>query len=374
MEAGSFLAFQHDRTDLLAALEKQSHTGDFAQAPSAEKTPKGQDAETNPRQCPSHAHIEEVLPDRSDSEEIITYISENTTVTSADEEKLLLLNRNTELRRINKELMKLNQDWDYIYHSTSLGLQHRVRVLQEEVAALKLQAQSLSAKLEHEQNKREYYEQTLFQELKRSQSLQEYVRHLEGRQFPSPGRQAAPESQVSAPLPYEDFSASQHVLPTKSSKENIPSQCHTPAPAAYGRKPEECQCLAPQSVAGMAVAAEKEVSDLKDHLEALKCQTEIYEADYRTEQKDRQRIKAENAKLRQKEEEMRQQMALLEEQLKIFEDDFRKERSDKQVLQRLLKRKPEAKKPVPPHHCRGQEKPSNGSCSCSCHSKNHHHQ
>lgn len=47
--------------------------------------------------------------------------------------------------------MKLNQDWDYIYHSTSLGLQHKVGALQEEVAALKLQAQSLSAKLEHEQ-------------------------------------------------------------------------------------------------------------------------------------------------------------------------------------------------------------------------------
>lgn len=44
-------------------------------------------------------------------------------------------------------------------------------------------------------------------------------------------------------------------------------------------------------------------------------QTEIYEADYRIEQKDRQRIKAENAKLRQKEEEMRQQMVLLEEQV-----------------------------------------------------------
>ncbi|XP_054852795.1 TNFAIP3-interacting protein 1-like [Eublepharis macularius] len=120
-------------------------------------------------------------------------------------------------------------------------------------------------------------------------------------------------------------------------------------------------------------AAQKEVTDLRDHLEALKCQTEIYEADYRTEQKDWQHIKAENAKLRQKEEEMKQQVALLEEQVKIFEDDFWKERSDKQVLQRLLKRKPDAKKSVLPHHCKGQEKPLNGSCSCSCH-KNQQHQ
>ncbi|XP_077164101.1 uncharacterized protein LOC143822623 [Paroedura picta] len=372
MEAGSFLALQHD-TDLLAALEKQSLPADFALAPVEEKPPKGQDAEADPRQCPSQVQVEVALPDRNDSEEIITYISENMTVTSDDEEKLLLLNRNTELRRINKELMKLNQDWDYIYHSTSLGLQHKVGALQEEVAALKLQTQSLSAKLEQEQNKREYYEQTLFLELKRSQALQEYVRHLEGRQFPKPSKQTAVESQICAPLPYEDFLAGQHTLPTKNLKENIPNQCHTPAPAAHGSKPKKHQCLAPQSVNGTRTA-EKEVSDLKDHLEALKCQTAIYEADYRIEHKDRQRMKAENAKLRQKEEEMRQQMALLEEQLKIFEDDFRKERSDKQVLQRLLKRKPEAKKPIQPHHCKAQEQPSSTSCRCSCHSKNHHHQ
>lgn len=36
---------------------------------------------------------------------------------------------------------------------------------------------------------------------------------------------------------------------------------------------------------------------------------------YKAEQKDRQRIKAENVKLRRKEEEMREQVALLEEQV-----------------------------------------------------------
>ncbi|XP_054851822.1 uncharacterized protein LOC129340951 [Eublepharis macularius] len=198
MEAGSFLALQQDRADLLAALERQSPPGDLVLARGDEKTPKGQDAESYPRQGPPQVHIGAALPDRNDSEEIITYISENTTVTSADEEKLLLLNRNTELRRINMELIKLNKDWDYIYHSTSLGLQHKVDALQEKVAALKLQAQSLSAKLEHEQNKKEYYEQALFQELKRSQALQEYVRHLEGRQFSSQDRQPAPSQTISS--------------------------------------------------------------------------------------------------------------------------------------------------------------------------------
>uniref|UniRef100_A0ACB8FYA7 Uncharacterized protein n=1 Tax=Sphaerodactylus townsendi TaxID=933632 RepID=A0ACB8FYA7_9SAUR len=370
MEAGSFLALQHDGTDLLAALEKQSPLGDFVLVQGDEKSPKGLDTETYPRQGPPQVHIGVALPRRNDSEEIITYISENTTVTSADEEKLLLLNKNTELRRINKELLKLNQDWDFIYHSTSLGLQHKVGALQEEVAELKLQAQNLSAKLEHEQNKKEYYEQALFQELKRNQALQEYVRHLERRQLSSMDRQPDAESRAFVPLPFEDFSAPQHTLPGKNAKENIPNQCHLPSPATCDSKPKEHQCLVLQSV---DAAAEKEVSDLKEHLEALKCQTEIFEADYRTEQKDQQRIKAENTKLRQKEEEMRQQMALLQEQLKIFEDDFRKERLDKQVLQRLLKGKPDAKKPVLPHHCRSQEKPLNSSCSCSCH-KNHHRQ
>lgn len=49
MEAGSFLTLQHDRTDLLAGLEKQTLPGNFALAPVDEKSPKGQDAETYPR-------------------------------------------------------------------------------------------------------------------------------------------------------------------------------------------------------------------------------------------------------------------------------------------------------------------------------------
>lgn len=39
-------------------------------------------------------------------EEQMTLITESMSITSADEEKLLLLNRNTELRRLNKEVRK----------------------------------------------------------------------------------------------------------------------------------------------------------------------------------------------------------------------------------------------------------------------------
>lgn len=60
-------------------------------------------------------------------------------------------------------------------------------------------------------------------------------------------------------------------------------------------------------------------------------------------------------------------------QLKVFEDDFWRERSDKQVLQRLLKaRPPWAKEPPPTHRCSSPEKapaPSPGLCPCSCHGK-----
>ncbi|XP_025942026.1 TNFAIP3-interacting protein 3-like [Apteryx rowi] len=247
---------------------------------------------------------------RADSEEIVTYISEGMTVTSADEEKLQLLNKNTELRRLNKELMKLNQEWDQIYHSTTLGLQQKVRVLQQEMLTLRQQTERLTMKLDHEQSKREYYEQTLIQELKKNQHLQEYVRQLEGGRHHGQDRRPA------------------------------------------GRRGR---------LAG--AGPDKEVTDLKDQLEALKCQTEIYEADYRTEQRDRERIEAENEKLRKKEEEMRQQMLLLQEQLKIFEDDFRKERSDKQLLQRLLKSKSSPREPVLVHRCNSHEKPGPAAAS-----------
>ncbi|XP_050820325.1 TNFAIP3-interacting protein 1-like isoform X2 [Gopherus flavomarginatus] len=276
METGPLVALLHDKAELLPELQRGAPQLDFCleQGPGLARP---QDALALNREGDPRVLSEPVISNQHDSEEIVTYISESMTVTSADEEKLLLLNKNTELRRINKELMKLNQEWDQIYHTTTLGLQQKMGALQQEVDILKQQTERLSMKLEHEQNKREYYEQTLIQELKKNQHLQEYVRQLEGRQH-------------------------------------------------HGR--------------------EKRTSA-----------TKIYEADYRTEHKDRERIKAENEKLRKKEEEMRQQMALLQEQLKIFEDDFRKERSDKQLLQRLLKSKASPKEPILVHRCNSQERP-----------------
>lgn len=49
------------------------------------------------------------------------------------------------------QLMKLNQEWDQIYHTTTLGLQQKMRALQEDVVILKQQTERLSMKLEHEQ-------------------------------------------------------------------------------------------------------------------------------------------------------------------------------------------------------------------------------
>ncbi|XP_043561230.1 uncharacterized protein LOC122557548 [Chiloscyllium plagiosum] len=95
----------------------------------------------------------QLLQNMSDfgAEENVTFITESMSVTTADEEKLLLLNRNTELRRLNKELMKLNQDWDQIYRATTTGLQQRVAALQMEISDTNQHANALSKKLDNEQ-------------------------------------------------------------------------------------------------------------------------------------------------------------------------------------------------------------------------------
>uniref|UniRef100_A0A671KDI6 Uncharacterized protein n=1 Tax=Sinocyclocheilus anshuiensis TaxID=1608454 RepID=A0A671KDI6_9TELE len=188
-------------------------------------------------------------------EEQLTLITESMSITSSDEEKLQLLNKNTELRRLNKELMKLNEEWDHIYHSTSVGLQQRVAALEEESRALK----QLNSRLE-------YYEQTLMQELKKNQHLQEYVRLLESRLHQTDLQQWTRGTQVS--------------LQNQSDHLRL-----------------------------------AEVQDLKEQLVALRCQTKIYEADYKTEQKDHERMLQENKRLRRREADMRQQMALLQEQV-----------------------------------------------------------
>lgn len=48
------------------------------------------------------------------TEEQVTLITESMTVTSTDQEKLLLLNKNTELRRVNKEVQLVQ----ILYRST----------------------------------------------------------------------------------------------------------------------------------------------------------------------------------------------------------------------------------------------------------------
>ncbi|XP_039345275.1 TNFAIP3-interacting protein 3-like isoform X2 [Mauremys reevesii] len=360
METGPLLALPPDKAELLPELQRGAPPLDFCleQGPGLARP---QDALALNREGDPRVLSEPVISNQHDSEEIVTYISESMTVTSADEEKLLLLNKNTELRRINKELMKLNQEWDQIYHTTTLGLQQKMGALQQEVVILKQQTERLSMKLEHEQNKREYYEQTLIQELKKNQHLQEYVRQLEGRQHHGREKRTSAGSEVLASVPWEEFVDAQFPLPRKNLKENSPKKHEEASQKVQGGetyKPRKCKHLA---------------------------QTEIYEADYRTEHKDRERIKAENEKLRKKEEEMRQQMALLQEQLKIFEDDFRKERSDKQLLQRLLKSKASPKEPILVHRCNSQERPvvpaspahSTSSTSkrgnCSKHCEKHSH-
>lgn len=52
------------------------------------------------------------------TEEQVTLITESMTVTSTDQEKLLLLNKNTELRRVNKEVQYHRKPVQILYRST----------------------------------------------------------------------------------------------------------------------------------------------------------------------------------------------------------------------------------------------------------------
>ncbi|XP_056626284.1 TNFAIP3-interacting protein 3 [Triplophysa dalaica] len=274
----------------------------------------------------STAQVEQSLVS---GEEHLTLITESMSITSSDEEKLQLLNKNTELRRLNKELMKLNEEWDHIYHSTSVGLQQRVLALEEESSALKKINSRLLLKVEHEQNKREYYEHTLMQELKKNQHLQEYIRLLETRM-------------------HQTETSDLHLLH------------QTTKPPLEVRSTSSAGVKSVRRLSGIGVESEmdavREVQDLKEQLEALRCQTKIYEADYKTEHKDHERMLQENKRLRRRESEMRQQMGLLQEQLKVYEDDFQKERSDKRILQRLLMNKsPAVKDPVLVHRCNNDQ-------------------
>lgn len=293
------------------------------------------------------------------TEEQVTLITESMSVTSNDQEKLLLLNKNTELRRVNKELMKLNEDWDQVYRTTTLSLQHRLEALELENSAVKQLNSRLLLKVEHQQSAKEFYEQALMQELKKNQELQEYIRQLESRvhyadkdytqakqgTFSGENRGPVPCNPPGGPDPSPD-----HV-----SGYNPSSSFSSPEAGRRGKSRSSCTPL------GALGDSQQEVQDLKEQLEALRCQTQIYEAEYETEHNDHKHTQQENRRLRRKREEMRQQVALLQEQLKVYEDDFRRERSDKQMLQRLLlKKTPPSKDPVLIHRCNNEQQPLGG--------------
>ncbi|XP_069842672.1 TNFAIP3-interacting protein 1-like [Dendropsophus ebraccatus] len=305
-------------------------------------------------------HTVPVIGERLDSESQRTVITESMSVTASDEEKLQLLNKNTDLRRLNAELMELNQQWDEIYRSTTERLHHTARTLQDEVQLLRQHSDKLSMKLEHEQSKREFYETSLHQEMKRNQKLQEYVRHLEGilhfNTLTQRGAHSAKEmnihpgptpSIVPAVMaqPQNCKGCSDHLSEKveQISKNQQTSQDHKLPSKTFHRHTNKQEIK--------TVATERDINLLKEQLQALKCQTEIYEADYKTEHTDRERMKTENEKLKKKEKEMREQMLILKEQLKIYEDDFRRERCDKQVLQRLLRSRNTTREPILVHRC-----------------------
>ncbi|XP_074134269.1 uncharacterized protein LOC141548893 isoform X2 [Sminthopsis crassicaudata] len=230
-----------------------------------------------------------------DSRESVPYISENM-ATSANEEKLIFLNKTTELRRINQNLLKLNLEWDHIYRMSTLQMQQKVNSLKMEVAGLKQCTERLIRKIEHEQNKKEYYKQTLLHECQKNQQLQEHVRQLESKLYQKNERRTL----VNVLEDYDTF-------PTPLTRKGFKNK---------GPKIVYCE----------------------HHLDVpnLEKETAIFEVDPLTQYKEREEMKAENENLRKKEEEMRQQMAILQEELKVFEDDFWKEHCDKEVSQPLL--------------------------------------
>uniref|UniRef100_A0A1A8FFK7 TNFAIP3 interacting protein 3 n=1 Tax=Nothobranchius korthausae TaxID=1143690 RepID=A0A1A8FFK7_9TELE len=282
------------------------------------------------------------------TDEQVTMITESLIVTSTDQEKLLLLNKNTELRKVNKKLMELNEDWDQVYRSATLGLQHRLEALERENSVIKQLNGRLLLKVEHQQSAKEYYEHALMTELKKNQELQEYIRLLESKRH-HPERDTTPVRQ-------ESFSVKG---PGPCSSSNYMSGCIPPSsfPAPSCTREMGWKEMKHSSTKPMTTgSSQTEIQDLKEQLEALRCQTEIYKAEYKTEHNDHKHTLQENRKLRKKREEMRQQVALLQEQLKIYEDDFRRERSDKQILQRLLSHKTTPnKEPVLVHRCNNEQ-------------------
>ncbi|CAB1337725.1 unnamed protein product, partial [Coregonus sp. 'balchen'] len=210
-------------------------------------------------------------------------ITDSMSVTSADQEKLLLLNRNTELRRVNKEELKKNQQ-----------LHEYVRLLEN--------------RLHHTDTTRDWTMGT--------QTSMSTVTHLPETTpiSDAPGGPTLSPSLNHRTIPGLSSSSS------SSSSHGPPSHLFSSSTPDRGARSGGRISSGPYRALEDPADPQKEVQELKEQLEALRCQ------------------------------------------LKVYEDDFRKERSDKQVLQRLLMKKSPAlvKQPVLVHRCNNEQQPAGG--------------
>ncbi|XP_073526614.1 uncharacterized protein [Phyllobates terribilis] len=195
--------------------------------------------------------------------------------------------------------------------------------------------------------------------MKRNQKLQEYVRHIEIMLHYSAlsqcGAHGTKKENIQSDLPAAIFPAVMTQQNYKECSDNFSENCEQVSKnclTSQGHKlPNKTHRCQKNKQEVKSVTTEQDIIQLKEQLQTLKCQSEIYAADYKTEHVDGERMKTENAKLKKKEKEMKEQMLILKEQLKVYEDDFRKERCDKQILQRLLKCRNTSRDPILVHRC-----------------------
>ncbi|XP_074059703.1 uncharacterized protein LOC141500438 isoform X2 [Macrotis lagotis] len=210
--------------------------------------------------------------EKNDSEEGFNSSSENLAA-SFHEEKIPLLKTTTELRKLNKELMKLNQEWEHIYHTATMQMHQKMSSLQMQVVSLKQRAECLTIKLDHEQNKKEYYEQALLQELRKNQHLQEYVKYLENKMYQNTEKRTLLNF-------LEGYGTPPVLLTRKNLKDS--AQLRYKLGSAKGPMPVGCQHQLDTPI------VDKEMTDLIDQLESLNLQIKNLEDDFRKEHFDKQ--------------------------------------------------------------------------------------
>ncbi|XP_070544858.1 TNFAIP3-interacting protein 1-like isoform X2 [Ptychodera flava] len=244
--------------------------------------------------------------------------------TEAEMEKLKM--RISQLEGQNKEILKVNQQWDAHYKGMKASMEDHIRKLEQQLQDKNSENFRLRSghSASFDEQRQKDVDRMLLDARKRveveesaRESAMEELQFEKQRSGTLNNRVGVLERQVTQLLQLKTGMESEIKRLNKALAE-MPPQPRT-------RQPNQPPI--------------NTTDEMRSHIEALQAQVSVYKEDFENERRDRERLASIIDELKNDKDAMKAERDTYEQQAKWYEEDFRREQEDKERLQRMLNRR-----------------------------------